>query len=221
MLKSLFEKKTDEGHTRENAETLAIEILGENEILVERLIAENRNSHFAGRHPIFIFLILPFVLMMIIPPLILVFSVFISLGWILSGGPVEPIVTGFTAIEYFCIYGLFVLISIRVCFLILNNFRGMHWVFYSISVMALNGYFFYWSTSLVLPSDINHGNGQYGIFNYGMHCIINMLYTIEPIPADFSPNFSPNLYMGLLPFIVFMIFLLWYRLQAHKMLESD
>ena len=217
----LIQSYKDEGHPREIAENLAIEKLGRKEIIVERLIAENRNCHFAGRHPIFNFLILPFALMTLIPPIIMVLSLFISLGLILSRGPISPIVLGFTGIEYFCIYGLFLLITIRVCFLILNNFRGIRWVLYSISIMALNGFFFYWKTSLVLPSDTESGSGQYGIFNYGYYLIINKFYSIGPISADFSPNFSPNLYMGMTPFIIFIIFALWYQLQARKMLETD
>ncbi len=157
----LIQSYKDEGHPREIAENLAIEKLGRKEIIVERLIAENRNSHFAGRHPIFNFLILPFALMMLIPPLILIPSMFIGLGWIFSGGPLEAIVIGFTAIENFCIYGLFVLITIRVCFLILNNFRGIRWILYSTSILALNGFFFYWTSLLVLPADTDSGSGRW------------------------------------------------------------
>ncbi len=214
----LIQSYKNEGHPREIAENLAIEKLGEKEIIVERLIAENRNSHFAGRHPIFNFLILPFALMMLIPPLILIPSMFISLGWIFSGGPLEAIVIGFTAIENFCIYGLFVLITIRVCFLILNNFRGIRWILYSTSILALNGFFFYWTSLLVLPADTDSGSGRYGLF-------FELAKIIFPAPNNpdhlLHPEFSPNLYMGILPFIIFIFFALWYQLQARKMLETD
>lgn len=202
----------DEGHTREKAEALATERIGDNNLIAERLITENRNSHFAGRHPIFNFIILPFIFMTLIPPMIIVPSVFISLGGIFSDGPSEAILIIFSAIEFFCIYGLIVLISIRVCILVLHSFRGMHWMFISLSVLALYGYYFYYTTSTLVPPT-ESDEGSYGIYSIGLAKIFT---PDDPMIAEFSPN----VYMGLLPLIIFMIFALWYRLQSRKIMES-
>ena len=209
----LIEKYLDEGHTRESAEILATEQIGEINILVENLITENRNNSFAGRHPIFNFFILPLILLILIPPLILVPSVFISLGWIFSDGPSEVILSVFSAVEYFCVYGLVVLISIRICFHILHSFRGIQWVFFTMVGLAIYGFYFNYATSSLNLPTTDSEQGSYGIYSLGLEKIFN---PNDPMIAAYSPN----IYMGILPFIIFIAFALWYRLQSHKIMES-